>query len=61
MTNKKPTPKPSVKPGQTVQDSGIYSVPGRRSTLVEGEPAPPTPKPGQTWRQVIDTNPPKKK
>jgi hypothetical protein len=49
--------KAKVKPGQTVPDSGIYRTPGRRSTLVEGEPAPPTPKPGQTWRQVVDTNP----
>ncbi len=52
---KKPPP---IKPGQTVQDSGIYRDPsGRRATLVEGEPAPPTTKPGQRWRQVVDTNP----
>jgi hypothetical protein len=47
----------TIRPGQTVQDSGIYSTQGRRSTLVQGEPAPPTPKPGQVWRQVVDTNP----
>jgi len=52
--SKKPAP---LKPGQSVTDSGIYSVPGRRSTLVKGEPAPPTPKKGQKWRQVVDTNP----
>lgn len=50
-----------IRPGTSVPDSGIYSTPGRRATLVRGEPAPPTPKSGQTWKQVIDTNPPKRK
>ena len=58
MATKKATP--AVKPGQIVPDSGIYSTPGRKGTLVQGEPAPPTPKPGQKWKQVVDTNPPKK-
>lgn len=50
--------KPKVKPGATVPDSGIYRNPsGGRATMVQGEPAPPTPKPGQTWTQVVDTNP----
>ena len=55
--------KPTVKPGRTVPDSGIYesSITRRRATMVEGEPAPPTPKPGETWRQQVDTNPEKKK
>lgn len=56
MPSKK-NPPPPLKPGQTVQDSGIYGVPGRRATLVKGESAPPTPLPRQKWRQVVDTNP----
>ncbi|OPY80942.1 MAG: hypothetical protein A4E64_00106 [Syntrophorhabdus sp. PtaU1.Bin058] len=51
-----------VKPGQAVPDSGIYrnTRTGERSTLVRGEPAPPTTGKGQKWTQVIDTNPKKK-
>jgi len=51
--------KPTVTPGGKVADSGIYrsSKSGRRATLVKGEPAPPTPQKGETWRQVVDTNP----
>jgi hypothetical protein len=49
---------PVVRPGQRVSDSGIYqSDSGRRATMVEGEPAPPTPFRGEKWRQVVDTNP----
>lgn len=49
---------PPIKPGQKVQDSGIYKdSSGRRATMVKGEPAPPTTKSGQKWRQVVDTNP----
>lgn len=52
---KKPAP---IKPGQKVQDSGIYKDgSGKRATMVEGEPAPPTTKSGQKWKQVVDTNP----
>lgn len=54
--------KTTVKPGQTVQDSGIYQSnrTGTRATMVEGERAPPTPKPGESWRQVVNTNPDRK-
>lgn len=54
--------KPKIKPGQTVQDSGIYqsTISKTKATMVQGEPAPPTPKPGETWKQVVDTNPKKK-
>ncbi len=50
--------KSTIKPGQRVPDSGIYqdTQSGRRSTLVEGEPAPPTPGKGGRWRQKILTN-----
>jgi len=55
VKSKKPDP---VKPGEKVKDSGIYQDDsGRRSTLVKGEPAPPTTKKDQTWKQVVDTNP----
>lgn len=55
MTKGKKTP--PIKPGEKVKDSGIYKDnSGRRSTLVEGEPAPPTSGKGQTWKQVVDTN-----
>ena len=49
----------SIKPGQTVPDSGIYvsSKSGQRTTIVRGEPAPPTPQKGETWKQKDDTNP----
>ncbi|MFN0138656.1 MAG: YjzC family protein [Pyrinomonadaceae bacterium] len=53
MKNKTTT----VKPGQTVQDSGIYRSGDRRATMVKGEPAPPTQRSGQRWVQVVDTNP----
>jgi len=53
--------KPTVKPGGKVPDSGIYeSDSGRRATMVRGEPAPPTGKPGEIWKQVVDTNKKKK-
>jgi len=50
---------PPVKPGQKVQDSGIYksTKSNTRATMVRGEPAPPTPSKGEKWRQVVDTNP----
>jgi hypothetical protein len=52
---KKPAP---IKPGEKVKDSGIYKDgSGKKSTLVKGEPAPPTTKKGQKWTQVVDTNP----
>jgi hypothetical protein len=48
-----------IKPGEKVPDSGIYEDihTGQRSTLVQGEHAPPTQESGSAWRQVIDTNP----
>jgi hypothetical protein len=56
--SKKPPP---IKPGQKVQDSGIYQdTSGKRATMTKGEPAPPTSKPGEKWKQVVDTNPKKK-
>jgi len=52
------TKTPPIKPGQKVKDSGIYiDGSGKRSTMVKGEPAPPTSKKGQKWKQVVDTNP----
>ncbi len=51
--------KNTIKPGQTVPDSGIYRdvVSGERTTLVRGKVAPPTPGPGGKWREEVDTNP----
>ncbi len=53
----------SVKPGQPVKDSGIYksSKSGKKATMVEGESAPPTPQRGETWKQIHNTNPDRKK
>ena len=50
--------KPKVRPGQPVPDSGIYQTDksGTKATMVKGEPAPPTPKKGETWKQIVDTN-----
>ena len=50
---------PPVRPGQKVPDSGIYETnkSHHRATMVRGEPAPPTPQKGETWRQKFDTNP----
>lgn len=47
----------TVKPGQPVPDSGIYKSGNQRTTLVENKTAPPTPKAGQKWTQVVNTNP----
>ena len=51
--------KPTVKPGGTVPDSGIYrsSKSRTRATLVKGEHAPPTPRKGEQWKQIVDPNP----
>ncbi len=53
-----PAKKP-LKPGQEVDDSGIYqsSKSKIKATMVKGEPAPPTREKGETWKQVVDTNP----
>lgn len=55
-----PSQKPiRIKPGERVPDSGIYrsSISKRRTTIVKGEPAPPTPEKDEVWEQIIDTNP----
>jgi hypothetical protein len=51
--------KPTVRPGQKVPDSGIYQSvkTGQRATMVRNESAPPTPRKGDAWKQVADTNP----
>lgn len=49
-----------LKPGETIPDSGQYKVVGPHGgetdngevTLVKGKTAPPTPKPGQTYKSV---------
>ncbi len=50
---------PQIKPGQKVPDSGIYrsTVSKHKATMVRDEPAPPTPRPGEKWVQIVDTNP----
>jgi len=54
-----PQKTPRVKPGEKVPDSGIYksTKSKRKATMVEGEPAPPTPQKDEKWKQVVDTNP----
>ncbi len=54
--------KDTLKPGEKVEVSGQYEVidpngkkTGQEVTLVKGEPAPPTPKPGETMRLVDRT------
>ena len=51
-----------VKPGQMVEESGIYksTQTDQTTTLVKDEPAPPTPHKGEKWKQVINTSPNKK-
>jgi hypothetical protein len=48
-----------LRPGQTIERSGIYRDPisGERTTLVQGKTAPPTPEKGGAWREVVDTHP----
>ena len=53
-------PDENIKPGETVSDSGQYQIVGPRGgntgesevTLIKGKTAPPTPKPGQTFKLV---------
>jgi hypothetical protein len=48
--------KTTLKPGEKVKISGQYTTPGRKeTTLVKGEPAPPTPKPNQQHTLVDKT------
>jgi hypothetical protein len=55
--------KDALKPGETVDRSGIYTSTGsgKRTTLDRGETAPPTPKPGEKWKLTTETNPKKPK
>lgn len=46
-----------VKPGETVPASGLYGIigprggeTGKQRTMAKGETAPPTPKPGESYR-----------
>ena len=48
---------PTVRPGQTIPTSGIYGLVGSRGgrtgsqcDSTKGNPAPPTPKAGMTWK-----------
>jgi len=52
-------PRKRFKPGQKVPKSGQVERIGRRggrkgteATVVEGEPFPPTPNPGESWEYV---------
>jgi hypothetical protein len=49
----------SLKPGETVDRSGIYrdTRSGETTTLVRGKTAPPTPERGGKWREVVDSHP----
>jgi hypothetical protein len=54
--------KPILKPGQKATVSGQYGLQGprggsggREATIVQGEPAPPTPKSKMTWKLVDPT------
>ena len=53
----------TLKPGQPAPRSGPYGIVGPRGgdtgkerTVTRGEPMPPTPKPGQTYRLNDPTN-----
>lgn len=58
MSTRKGSSSTTIKPGQKVQDSGIYKSDksGTKSTMVKGEPAPPTPQKGEKWKQIVNTN-----
>ena len=54
--------KSGYKPGETASRSGQYEIIGPRGgrtgeerTVVKGEPFPPTPSPGETYRLVDPT------
>ena len=51
--------KPTFEPGDKVPDSGIYQnvQTGDKVTVNQGDPFPPTPKPGQTYKPVVLTDP----
>jgi hypothetical protein len=52
----------TLRPGEEVPASGIYVnvQTGDRVTVNEGDPLPPTPGPGQTYKPVILTDPSRK-
>jgi hypothetical protein len=57
MAQKKASKK-SVKPGEKIQDSGIYKDgSGKKTTQVKGKTAPPTSGKGKKHKQETDTNP----
>jgi len=51
----------TLRPGQTVDRSGIYrdTKSGENTTLVRGKTAPPTPEHGGQWREIKDSHPDK--
>jgi hypothetical protein len=60
MATRKNGRSPAVlRPGQTILSSGIYKDPksGEKTTLVHGKTAPPTPKAGGWWHEIVETHP----
>jgi hypothetical protein len=51
--------KATLRPGQTVERSGIYQndTTGDRTTLEKDGIAPPTQGPKQSWKLKVETNP----
>jgi hypothetical protein len=49
----------TLRPGQIVDRSGIYrdSKTGETTTLVRDKVAPPTPRPGSYWQEIVDSHP----
>ncbi|HVE45524.1 MAG TPA: hypothetical protein VNA57_02090 [Acidimicrobiales bacterium] len=47
----------ALKPGETAPSSGQYknTGTGKEVTVVKGEPLPPTPRPGQSYKLVDKT------
>lgn len=54
--------KNKLKPGETVDRSGIYEsdITNQKTTLDKGATAPPTKQAGEHWKLKIETNPKKK-
>ena len=52
-------PNRTLRPGQIVDRSGIYrdNTTGETTTLVKGKVAPPTPRAGGHWQEVVDSHP----
>lgn len=55
--------KDTLKPGETVDRSGIYTSTHskQRTTLDRGDTASPTPQSGEKWKLTVETNPKKPK